>query len=77
MPIKLADGSAAKLYHVTIPLDPDAFSWFTDLSFIGLEITKEVKYYRGYPDPLEYSWHGGGLPSSVQIYAMTLERHER
>ena len=29
---------------------------------------------RGYPDPLEYSWHGGGLPSSVQIYAMTLER---
>src|SRR5205807_1608168 len=22
----------------------------------------------------EYSWHGGGLPSAVQIYAMTLER---
>jgi hypothetical protein len=74
LPIKLADGNAAKLYHVTIPLDPDAFSWFTDLNRIGLEITKEVKYYRGYPDPLEYSWHGGGLPSSVQIYAMTLER---
>ena len=74
LPIKLADGSAAKLFHITIPLDPDAFSWFTDLTRIGLEITKEVKYYRGYPDPLEYSWHGGGLPSSVQIYAMTLER---
>lgn len=74
LPIKLADGSGSQLYHVTIPLDPDAFSWFTDLSRIGLEITKEVKYYRGYPDPLEYSWHGGGLPSSVQIYAMTLER---
>ncbi|HZK82275.1 MAG TPA: hypothetical protein VFC46_14435, partial [Humisphaera sp.] len=74
LPIRLEDGSAAKLYHVTIPLDPDAFSWFTDLKLIGLEITKEVKYYRGYPDPLEYSWHGGGLPSSVQIYAMTLER---
>ncbi len=74
VPIKLADGSGAQLYQVTIPLDPDAFSWFTDLNRIGLEITKEVKYYRGYPDPLEYSWHGGGLPSSVQIYAMTLER---
>jgi len=74
LPIKLANGSSAKLYHVTMPLDPDAFSWFTDLSRIGLEITKEVKYYRGYPDPLEYSWHGGGLPSGVQIYAMTLER---
>jgi hypothetical protein len=74
LPVKLADGTAARLFHVTMPLDPDAFSWFTDLPRIGLEITKEVKYYRGYPDPLEYSWHGGGLPSSVQIYALTLER---
>jgi hypothetical protein len=74
LPIKLADGTAARLFHVTLPLDPDAFSWFTDLGRIGLEITKEVKYYRGYPDPLEYSWHGAGLPSSVQIFAMTLER---
>ncbi len=74
LPIKLANGSGARLFHVTMPLDPDAFSWFTDLSRIGLEITKEVKYYRGYPDPLEYSWHGGGLPSSVRIYALTLER---
>lgn len=76
LPIKLASGKDAKLYHVTMPLDPDAFSWFTDLPRIGLELTKEVKYYRGYPDPLEYSWHGGGLPSSVQIYALTLERHD-
>jgi hypothetical protein len=74
LPIKLANGGSGRLYHVTMPLDRDAFSWFTDLNRIGLEITKEVKYYRGYPDPLEYSWHGGGLPSSVQIYALTLER---
>lgn len=74
-PIEIdAAGKKTRLYHVTIPLDPDAFSWFSDLPRIGLEITKEVKFYRGYPDPLEYSWHGGGLPSSVQIYAMTLER---
>ncbi|HVF10139.1 MAG TPA: hypothetical protein VNA16_05015, partial [Abditibacteriaceae bacterium] len=74
VPVKTADGKTMQLYHVVIPLDPDAFSWFTDLKRIGLEITKQVEYYRAYPDPLEYSWHGGGLPSSVQIYAMTLER---
>ncbi len=74
VPIKLAGGKSSKLYHVTIPLDPDSFSWFSDLNKIGLELTKQVQYYRGYPDPLEYSYHGGGLPSSVQIYAMTLER---
>jgi hypothetical protein len=74
IPIKLASGKDATLYHITIPLDPDAFSWFTDVSKIGLELTKQVQYYRAYPDPLEYSFHGGGLPSSVHIYAMTLER---
>lgn len=74
--IKLANGTSARLFHVTMPLDPDAFSWFTDLSRIGLEITKEVKYYRGFPDPLEYSWHGGGLPSSVRIFALSLERSD-
>ncbi len=73
VPIKFADGKSAQLYHVVIPLDPDDFSWFTDLPKIGLEITKQVQFYRAYPDPLEYSWHGAGLPSSVQIYAMTLE----
>ncbi len=64
----------ASLHHVTIPLDPDGFSWFSDLGRIGLEITKQVQFYRPYPDPLESSWHGAGLPSSAQIYAMTLER---
>ncbi|MDA1143150.1 MAG: hypothetical protein O3B01_31705 [Planctomycetota bacterium] len=72
--IRFSDGKKAGLHHVVIPLDPDGFSWFTDLNRIGLEITKEVQFYRAYPDPFEYSWHGAGLPSSVQIYAMTLER---
>ncbi len=72
--VTLANGKTATLHHVVIPLDADAFSWFTDLPRIGLEITKQVQYYRGYPDPLEYSYHGAGLPSSVKIYAMTLER---
>ncbi len=74
VPVKLASGKDATLYQITIPLDPDSFSWFSDLDKIGLEITKQVHYYRAYPDPLEYSHHAGGLPSSVQLYAMTLER---
>ncbi len=72
--VKLADGRSARLHHVVIPLEPDAFSWFTDANPMGLEITKQVQFYRAYPDPTEYSWHGAGLPSSAQIYAMTLER---
>jgi len=72
--VKTTKGRKIQLYHVVIPLDPDAFSWFSDLKRISLELTKAVRYYRGYPDPLEYSWHGAGLPSSVRIYAATLER---
>jgi hypothetical protein len=73
-PIKLANGQSGNLFHVIIPLEPDSFAWFTDRSRLGLELTKAVQPYRAYPDPLEYSWHGAGLPSGVQIYAATLER---
>jgi hypothetical protein len=72
--VRTIDGKKVKLFHVVIPIDPDALSWFSDLNRIGLELTKQVQFYRGYPDPLEYSWHGAGLPSSVHIYAATLER---
>jgi hypothetical protein len=33
--IKLANGGSGRLYHVTMPLDRDAFSWFTDLNRIA------------------------------------------
>lgn len=35
-------------------------------------MTKDVKVYRSYPDPFYGSWHGGGLPSAVRIFAMTM-----
>ncbi|NQU10757.1 hypothetical protein HQ590_08205, partial [bacterium] len=73
-PVKLANGKKGRLHHVVIPLEPDAFAWFTDRPRIAMELTKQVQPYRGYPDPLEYSWHGAGLPSGVHIYAATLER---
>jgi hypothetical protein len=73
-PVALANGKKGNLFHVIIPIDPDKMAWFSDLERVGLELTKEVKPYRGYPDPLEYSWHAGGLPSGVHVYAATLEK---
>jgi hypothetical protein len=49
-------------------------TWRGDLAILEMELTKEVKPYRAYPDPCIYSTHQAGLPSSVHIYAMTLER---
>ena len=74
LPVKLQGGTAGSLYLVSIPLDPGELSSFGDLNEIEMELTKEVKLYRSYPDPCCYSFHQGGLPSSVHIFAMTLER---
>lgn len=75
-PVKLENGKLINLFHVIIPVDPGKMDWFSDLDRVGLELTKEVKPYRAYPDPLEYSWHPAGLPSGVHIYAATLESVE-
>ncbi len=74
--VKLENGQSINLFHVVIPIDPGKMDWFSDLKRVGLELTKEVKPYRAYPDPLEYSWHGAGLPSGVHIFAATLESVE-
>lgn len=39
---------------------------------IEIELCGDVQIYRASPDPLHYSMHGGGIPSGVQVYAMTL-----
>jgi len=59
---------------VTVPLEPDVASKFSDADYLEFELTKEVRLYRSYPDPIEYSEHAGGLPSGVHVYAITLER---
>ena len=74
LPVKLDGGRSGNLYLVTIPLDPGQLSSFADQGALEVELTKEVKQYRSYPDPICYSFHQGGLPSSVHIYAMTMER---
>lgn len=68
----LDNGRAGSLFLVTIPIDPGALASFGNR--VELELTKEVRLYRAYPDPMYYSFHQAGLPSSVHIYAMTLER---
>src|SRR5205807_1734086 len=37
-------------------------------------LTKKVRTFRGYPDPIQYSQHGAGLPSGVHVFGITLER---
>ncbi len=61
------------LQVVRIPVSPGMLQEFSDRDVIELELTGDVHVYRAYPDPLHYSMHGGGIPSGVQIYAMTLE----
>lgn len=74
IPVKTNDGKPGRLYHVTIPIDAGALAEFDDLAFVELELTKQVQLYRASPDPLFYSHHAAGLPSSVHVYALTAER---
>jgi len=74
LPVKTGEGGKGNLYLVTIPIDPGALAEFDDMDFVEVELTKEVQTYRASPDPLYYSAHGAGLPSSVHLYALTAER---
>ncbi len=74
LPVKLTNGKDAKLWLIKIPLDPGQLSSFADMDHIEIELTKKVYPYRSYPDPINYSYHQGGRPSSVHVYAATLGR---
>jgi hypothetical protein len=70
----MTGGAKVNLHLVTIPLEPDGVAAFADLDHLEFELTKAVRRYRAFPDPIQYSEHGGGLPSGVHIYGITLER---
>ena len=74
LPVRLADHKKANLWLVKVPLNPGELSDFSDLDTMELELTKEVKPWRSYPDPISYSFFQAGLPSGVHIYALTLEK---
>jgi hypothetical protein len=67
-------GGKANLHLVTIPLEPDGLAAFSDLDHLDFELTKEVRVRRDFPDPVNYSVHGAGLPSGVHVFGVTLER---
>lgn len=74
LPVKLADGKDGNLWLVPIDLDAARIaSEFRDETFMSVELTKQVFGYRTYPDPCNYSWLPGGLPSGARIFAMTFE----
>ncbi len=72
LPATLANGKAGNLYLVTIPIEPGDLACFG--AAMELELAKEVRLYRAWPDPMYYSFHAAGLPSAVHVYGMTLQR---
>ncbi len=73
LPVALGSGKA-NLHLVTIPLEPNGVAAFSDLDHLDFELTKEVRIRRDFPDPINYSMHGAGLPSGVHVFGITLER---
>ena len=76
LPVTLENGRKVNLWLVKIPLDPSMLNSFSDMDTLEVELTKGVRQYRSYPDPFTYGWEGAGLPSGVQVYALTLHRAE-
>ena len=72
LPVVQENGAKGNLFLISIPIEPGSLACFGEQ--LELELTKEVRLYRAYPDPLYYSFHPAGLPSSVHVYAVTLER---
>lgn len=71
LPAALENGKKGNLFLVTIPVEPGSLANFDTLE---MELTKGVTLYRAWPDPMYYSFHQAGLPSSVHVFAMTLEQ---
>jgi len=74
LPVALANGRKLNLWLVKVPLDPAKLNSFSDLDMLELELTKEVRQYRSYPDPFLYGWHGAGRLSGVHVYGLTLRK---
>jgi hypothetical protein len=74
LPTTLGGGTKMNLQVVAIPLEPNGVTAFSDMSYLEFELTKQVRTFRGFPDPIQYSQHGAGLPSGVHIFGITLEK---
>ena len=67
-------GKRRSLWLVPISLDSQRIaSDQREHKVLSVEITKEVHPYRNCPDPCDYGYFQGGVPSSVRIFALTFE----
>ncbi len=73
-PVISGTGVTGNLHLVEIKLEPGQFRHFSESQSFEMELTKDVQPYRSYPDPIHHSIHGAGLPSSVQVFGLTLAR---
>ncbi|MCM8764614.1 MAG: hypothetical protein NC830_04555, partial [Candidatus Omnitrophica bacterium] len=74
IPFVSEKGKKGNLYLITIPLLKEGLKGFSDLPYLEFELTKKVIVYRSFPDPIYYSMHQAGLPSSVHVFAITFEK---
>ena len=72
--VKRPDGEAGSLWLVPIELDGQQIaSELREFSPLTMELTNEVHPWRDFPDPCNYGYFPGGLPSAVRVFAATLE----
>jgi hypothetical protein len=74
LPFQAGSGTKGNIHLVTVPLEPNGPVAFSDQNHLEFELTKELRIYRAFPDPMYYSMHGAGLPSGVHVFGVTLER---
>jgi hypothetical protein len=73
--VKMADGSPGALWLVPIEIDAAVLaSDYREEDVLHLELTRVIKEFRAFPDPMFYASYPGGLPSAVRVYAVTLEK---
>ena len=74
LPVRRPDGAAGSLWLVPIELDGQRIaSELREFNPLTMELTNEVHPWRDFPDPCNYGYFPGGLPSSVRVFAATLE----
>jgi hypothetical protein len=71
--MKTKAGKPINLWLVPIELDTAKLAAEYRTPTLNIELTKEIKPNLAYPDPMNYSYQPGGLPSSVQVYGLTFE----
>jgi len=72
---KMKDGTTGSLWLIPVDVDPFALSSdFRNEGVLSIELTKQIKDFRAFPDPCNYGSFQGGLPSAVRLYGLTLEK---